>query len=87
MKKLLLVLSCTFLIAACDCGKEKKDAKHAAFTPPVEKQCSELHPPMSNEDIIKETKYCESNGLDAVAYSCGGNSEPTKIVCSPRSKE
>lgn len=86
MKKFLIALSCVFLLAACDCDKAKKNAQHNAV-PPAEKSCEELHPPMSNEDIVRDTKYCESNGLDAEAYSCDGKGVTTRIACKPRNRD
>ncbi len=45
--------------------------------------CGKL-PAMTNEAIVKETKFCEDNGMKAGVFSYFDGGTPRAIYCLPR---
>ena len=42
--------------------------------------------PISNDEIISETKKCEDAGMDATVYHNGLTLQPERVECVPRKR-
>lgn len=58
---------------------------HSVEPKPAEEEGCTYTTPLTNEEIIRDTKYCTDAGLGAQAYHCGDNPFTVHIECTPTS--
>ena len=92
----LLVLLCILCAGAIiyvvveqytETAKEKEAVSLEHHERAIHPHDCNLDPVMTNDEIITETKYCESIGMRAITFHCGGDKPGGLIIyvqCAPK---
>ena len=82
-KSILLAIALVAVITACGDGCKSNSDRVQEQKQEKDDACGH---PMSNAQIIEETKTCYNAGLDAEPLHCGDDYQTVIVQCKPRTQ-
>lgn len=81
-KSIIIAFLLAIVLAACNRACPSAQAVVTAEPTESEPKCTH-EVPLTNEEIIRDTKMCIDAGLGAQSYHCGDNPFTVYIECTP----
>lgn len=82
-KSILLAVALAVLVTACGDGCKSNSGQVQEQKQDKDDACGH---PMTNAQIIEETKTCYDAGLDAEPLHCGDDYQTVIVQCKPRTQ-